>query len=346
MFTMGACPRGMMSPIAYKRRFDGLLPTYRERKLAKVACPYCDKSVSDQYLPTHIRSIHGITVPLVPVTPTSPDCDQQTYNISIPVDRISVPCPVPGCPAAPIGRTNMRRHFSSRHVSAGLCIKEQGSTVRCPNCLRFLSRLTPRHLNSRMCQVQTTRRQARERLREQILLQDTAKFYIGDKLIDLVSLFKYLGRWLANDNSDSMAVTKNLQKARARWGRISRLLSRSTASSTTMARFYLAVIQSVLLFGSETWVLSQRDLNRLERFHARCARHIAHRPIRPLPDGTWDTPPTDEVLDDCDLSPIATYIAKRKTTLLSYARHSSALYQQCLASVPVPSATHRLVWWH
>lgn len=343
MFSMGAPLRGMMSPIAYKRRYDGVLPSYRERKLAKVSCPHCDKSISAQYLPTHIRTIHNLSVPLasssVPFDP-----DEHFYSISIP-ERLPVSCPVPGCPATPVGRQGMRNHFHSRHVYATLSIQEDGPTVRCPNCRKFLQKVTPRHLNSRLCQVQTARRQARERLQAQLDLQDTAKFYIGNRLIDLVSFFKYLGRWLADDDSDTLAVTKNLQKARLRWGRISRLLSRQTASPTTMARFYLAVIQSVLLYGCETWVLSQRDLHRLERFHARCARHLAHRHIRPRPDGSWETPPTSEVLDDCNLSPIATYIAKRKTSLLPYAKYCSALYQRCLHSQPVPNGVHRLVWW-
>ena len=55
---------------------------------------------------------------------------------------------------------------------------------------------------------------------------------------------------------------------------------------------------------TETWVLSRRLLDRLEHFHARCARYIAHRHIRHLPDNTWEYPPTLEILDACSLSTI------------------------------------------
>jgi hypothetical protein len=47
-----------------------------------------------------------------------------------------------------------------------------------------------------------------------------------------------------------------------------RILSSDGADSKTMARFYLAVVQAKLLYGSKTWVLSRRLLDRLEHFHA------------------------------------------------------------------------------
>jgi hypothetical protein len=347
MFSLGARPSGFMSPIAYKRRFDGTLPTYRERKLAKVICPHCEQSMNDQYLPTHIRIIHNLPVPVsAPIPEVDFTAGGHTYNISMPDHTASMPCPVPNCPAVPHGRSHMHDHFSCRHMLDTLTILEEGPRVRCPNCRKFLSKLTQRHLNSGMCHLQTARHKAEEQRRQQAALEGTAQFYIGDNLIQLVSVFEYLGRWLSNDDTDTTAVSKNLKKARLRWGRIRRLLSRQDASPRTMARFYLAIIQSILLFGSETWVLSQRDLQRLESFHAKCARQMAHRYIRRNPDGSWDTPDTNEVLDICNLSPISTYIAKRKTTLLSsYARHSSPLYQRCITSTPVPNSAHRLVWW-
>jgi len=113
-----------------------------------------------------------------------------------------------------------------------------------------------------------------------------------------------------------------------------------------MACFYLAVVQAKSLYGFETWVLSQHALKWLESFHAQFARYMVHRHIRPRSDGTWDCPHTEEVLDSCGLSPIATYIAKRKTTILNrYAREHSGLFQQCSTSTPVGSGARRQMWW-
>ena len=112
-----------------------------------------------------------------------------------------------------------------------------------------------------------------------------------------------------------------------------------------MGCFYLAVIQAILLYGSETWVISKRMLKRLESFHHRCARSMAHRPIRRLADGSWEHPHSSEVLTQCGLLPIHTYIARRKRTLLRYARTECALYDMCLHSIPLDTVSHRQVWW-
>ena len=93
-----------------------------------------------------------------------------------------------------------------------------------------------------------------------------------------------------------MAANTRLHLAKRVWGRFSHLLQADGASIENMGRFYRTIIQQTLLFGSATWVLTARSLNRLERFQARCARGITHRHIRRRADGTWVTPHTKEVL--------------------------------------------------
>ena len=113
-----------------------------------------------------------------------------------------------------------------------------------------------------------------------------------------------------------------------------------------MARFYLAVIQAVLLYGSESWVISQQSRKHLETFHNRCARHMAHRHIR-FVSGVWEHPSTTEVLDCCRLSPILTYIAQRKERLLhTYAAPCSPSFWSCLewGSHNICS-NHHPKWW-
>ena len=114
----------------------------------------------------------------------------------------------------------------------------------------------------------------------------------------------------------------------------------------TLARFYITIVQAVLLYGSEMWVLSQRSRRHLDTFHHRCARFMANKHIRQLPSGEWITPHSDDVLEQCGLSPISTYIAKRKTRLLhNYAEPYSPSYRQCMTSAPVVNPHHRLEWW-
>ena len=100
----------------------------------------------------------------------------------------------------------------------------------------------------------------------------------------------------------------------------------------------------MLLFGSESWVINDRDQKRLDAFHNRCARFIAKRHIRQLPDGTWETPDSNETLQICGLRPISAYVAKRKADILhTYAEPHSEVYQRCLRLQP--SNDRRLLWW-
>ena len=74
-----------------------------------------------------------------------------------------------------------------------------------------------------------------------------------------VTAFKYLGRVMTAGDDDWAAVTGNLQKAGKSWGRMSRILRREGADPKIVGHFFKAVlqavVQAVLLFWSETWVL-------------------------------------------------------------------------------------------
>lgn len=152
--------------------------------------------------------------------------------------------------------------------------------------------------------IQAAQRQERERVARLANMARNIKFYINDTVIENVTEFKYLGRIISADDYDDGAVNFNITKASKTWYRMYQILSRDTADSRVMARFYLAIIQAKLLYGSETWVLSQRTLKRLESFHNRCARIIAHRPIHPLPDGTWNIHQLKKywIFADCQIS--------------------------------------------
>jgi hypothetical protein len=89
-----------------------------------------------------------------------------------------------------------------------------------------------------------------------------------------------------------------------------------------MGNFYRAVIQSILLYGSETWHTTSQSLQKLETFHNKIARHITHRHIRKLANSEiWIYPNMELVLKDSGLLPLQEYIQKRKTTLLRWAQN-------------------------
>jgi hypothetical protein len=83
----------------------------------------------------------------------------------------------------------------------------------------------------------------------------------------MIKQFKYLGRILSEDDTDDAAIKYNLQKACKKWGRIGKILSKKDANNKTMGSFYKAIIQSVLLYGSESWVISNHSMKALRSFH-------------------------------------------------------------------------------
>ena len=205
----------------------------------------------------------------------------------------------------------MRHHFSTRHPSAQLeFIGVQGMFIQCSHCgTLVLPHTLPYHAASQFCSIQSARRKRHfDNLRRN---RDAAfRFYIVGQQVETVRNFRYLGRILCDDDVDTLAIQARLQKARKTWGRFHSLLQSDGASPETMGRFYRTVIQQTLLFGSETWVLPRQTRLRLERFHRRCAWSMPRRPFRRYPDGTWDHPPTDEVLAECKLHSLAEYMER------------------------------------
>ena len=63
-------------------------------------------------------------------------------------------------------------------------------------------------------------------------------------------------------------------KARKIWGRLSRILSREGSDKRVSVNLFKAVVQAVLLFGAETWVLTPRIERALERFMHGAAHRI------------------------------------------------------------------------
>lgn len=104
--------------------------------------------------------------------------------------------------------------------------------------------------------------------------------------------------------------------------------------------FYKAVVQSVLLFGSETWALTETSLSVLEGFHVRSAyRMVTVHCQRKLNSNssTWSYPKTEDVLEEVGLKTIREYIEVRRNTI--------AALKLCVDQEPVRGTVRRLWWW-
>ena len=95
---------------------------------------------------------------------------------------------------------------------------------------------------------------------------------------------------MTDGDDDWSAVAGNLGKARKRWGRMQRTLSREGANKQVSGNFFKAVAQQVLLFGAETWVVSPRMERALNSFiHGSARRNTGRQPRRGW-DSKWFYP--------------------------------------------------------
>lgn len=260
-------------------------------------------------------------------------------------------CPVDGCPGGARGRSNMYRHFCLKHPNATINIVQDRPLQRCPRCLGFARNITA-HQQTQRCKKGFARRIAEDQKNN----MDNEKFVmkIKNNPIERVREFLYLGRWIFDSDDDTETINRQLRKTKIRWMKLSKILKRHDANPRIMGSFYQAIIQAVLLYGSESWVISNNNLKKLRSFHHRCARHMVGYHIRLDPTtNTWEHPPSKDVLKKCGLKPIESYIENRRCTLREYLvggqwggiSNYRPIYRKCLDSSPLQSNINQLTWW-
>ena len=72
--------------------------------------------------------------------------------------------------------------------------------------------------------------------------------------------------------------------------------------------FYKAVVQAVLLFGSNTWAMTPRLKKAHEIIHHRSVRRLADMGLKLQQDGIWVFPPIGSALTKVGLDYIGVYI--------------------------------------
>ena len=119
------------------------------------------------------------------------------------------------------------------------------------------------HGETALCKVGGQRRRQHLR-RAQATKAQRREFTIYGDTLKRVESFKYLGRWMSEDDQDGRAVRAQLTNARKTWARLSNVLCGKYASPRVCEKLYKSVIQAVLLFDSKIWCLSPALVARLD----------------------------------------------------------------------------------
>jgi hypothetical protein len=114
----------------------------------------------------------------------------------------------------------------------------------------------PRHIHTQVCLL-GMEQQTQQDLAVMPALALRKLFHVERELLEKVALFRYLGRILAQKNDDVRAVRQKIKKARGIWARVGQVLTKDNTWPKVSTKFYKAVVQSVLLYGSKTWNLQK-----------------------------------------------------------------------------------------
>ena len=122
--------------------------------------------------------------------------------------------------------------------------------------------------------------------------------------------FPYLGQMSACNNSNWSVVYLNLQKSCRMWGMVPRVIERTRSTFQSRVEMHKAVVQSVILYGSESLVVTSEMLKVLMGLHYQSARSITGMTAKRGAGGEWEYPLVVEAMEAAGLQPIGVYIKR------------------------------------
>ena len=124
-----------------------------------------------------------------------------------------------------------------------------------------------------------------------------------------------------------------------------RILSREGANKRVSGNLFKSVVQQVLLFGAETWVVTPRTERALNSFIYGAARRITGR--QPLIgwDGTWFYPSLEGAMKEAGFTDVRTSINRRHNTVAQYIA-TRPLLELCKGTTQIGRARVKMRWWY
>ena len=104
------------------------------------------------------------------------------------------------------------------------------------------------------------------------------------------------------------------------------ILSREGAAPQVFGLFFNAMVQTVLLFGLETWVVTSRMGKALGGFQVQVAIQMTGRLPRRTPDGKWIYTLAVTSREEAGFLKMEEYIRRRHNTVAQYIATQSLLY--------------------
>ena len=227
------------------------------------------------------------------------------------------PTPCPRCRGAPqyfSKRTALNKHLQKTHGLSAVFdpLRPNASPyAACPLCSMAVTlSFMDKHQESALC------REVQERNRKRAILKRSfaavTPVSIGGTAIERVYEFKYLGVWMVSYGGDELSVQHNIRKAGASFGAMRDLLKNAQLAQNQRRQIISVVVSAALLYGCETWDLTEKLLDRVRGAQYRFLRPASGLQCEPQPDGSIRVPSRTAVLDKTGATDAACLIRRRR----------------------------------
>ena len=167
----------------------------------------------------------------------------------------------------------------------------------------------------------------------------------GYERVQNVPTFRYLVRPLDQTDDDCPAVRRNIMRARLVWGRLGTLLRREWAYPKVSASFYREVVQAIIFYGSEMWVLLASIAKSIEGTHTEFLKIVTGKRAKQLGYGIWESPGTEGIKEAEVTQSDSIYIQQRQATVAHWVA-LRPLFEVCVRETRHEGGGwRRKVWW-
>jgi hypothetical protein len=110
---------------------------------------------------------------------------------------------------------------------------------------------------------------------------NTRNFPVADGFVSFTSTFKYLGSVVSSELTSDADVAARLTSAAAAFGALRKcMFSSRRITPVIKGKVYVALVLTILLYGSECWCVRADHLRSLQSFHRRCVRAMCRVTMR------------------------------------------------------------------
>ena len=212
------------------------LTTPRDRNKRRVKCDICGANLAAASLHNHLETHHDVYRSRV----ISQDLPVEGPSVVYQAHQLvfgNYECPVPDCIGKVETRYNLRQHFQVRHTNDLVSIAGEGFFPQCERCGMQVNPTATRHRFTKVCQLGHERKLQHEAAANFVVALRQEFTVYGD-VLERVEVYKYLGRLLAFDDTDTQVVRSNLNKTGGCWAWISRVLWAENTSSRVSGMFF------------------------------------------------------------------------------------------------------------